>query len=151
MKKFSVYKPNKKMAGAAFQFDFNPAKESVFVEAALQAGEQFNWNEKVIVKLSVGDLAKLLLVLEGKKKSIELFHDSTKTNKPEEPSAKPETGASLKNTSLSLVKGDYGFFIKAARQLGDGKVNVVNMPLSDDEGVCLEVLFRQAIARVYGW
>ncbi len=163
MKKFCVYKPNKRLAGAAFQFDFNPSKESIFVEAANQTGEQlFDWSNKVIVKLSDTDIAKLLVVLEGKKPTIELFHDSTKTSKPlTESYATPNTqggvagpsnpAPSLKSTTVSLTKGDYGFFIKATRQFSDGKVASVNMPLSDDEALSLRLLLQRAIVRIHGW
>ncbi|HLD76181.1 MAG TPA: hypothetical protein VI874_04130 [Candidatus Norongarragalinales archaeon] len=174
-KKYSVYKPNKRLAGAAFQFDCNPAKESVFVEGANQIGEQmFDWSNKVVVKLSAADIAKLLTVLENKKPSIELFHDSTKTSKPftesysqPAPLQKPATTAAanpaaaslsvanpaptLKSTTVSLSKGEYGFFIKATRQYSDGKVASVNMPLSDDEALSLRLLLSAAIVRIYGW
>lgn len=162
-KKYCVYKPNKRLAGAAFQFDFNPSKESIFVEAANQTGDQmFDWKNKVIVKLSDTDIAKLLVVLEGKKPSIELYHDSTKTTKPlsESYASTPTKGgvagpsaptSSLKSTTVSLTKGDYGFFIKATRQFSDGKVAAVNMPLSDDEALTLRLLLARAILRLHGW
>ncbi len=38
MQKFSIYKPNRAGRGSAVQFDFNPEKQAVFLEAAPQSG-----------------------------------------------------------------------------------------------------------------
>ncbi|MBI2446001.1 hypothetical protein HYV43_06445 [Candidatus Micrarchaeota archaeon] len=141
MEKFSIYKPNKTLRGSAVQFDYNPEKESVFVEAAPQSGEkQFDWNQKIVVKVSILELAKLLLVLEGKQPTTKLFHDSTKV--PGE--------TTLKNTVVELTRGDYGFFMKISSQ-SDVGLKIVNVNVSDDEAMALSVLFRRAIGRTYGW
>lgn len=139
--KFSIYKPNKTGRGAAVQFDFNPEKQSVFVEAAPQSGERaFDWNQKVTVKLNTAELAKILLVFEDRQPTVKLFHDSTKV--PFE--------TTLKNTVVEVTKADYGFYLKVSSQ-SSGGVKIVNVTVSDDEAKSLSVLFRKAIERVYGW
>lgn len=143
MQKFSIYKPNKSLRGSAVQFDFNPEKESVFLEAAPQSGEkQFDWGQKIIVKISVMELAKLLLVFEGQAKTVKLFHDSTKSQSAE--------GSTLKNTVVEVTRGEFGFFLKASAQSGTG-VRTVNITVAEEEAKALSVLFRRAIGRVYGW
>ncbi len=141
MEKFCVYKPNKRLAGAAVQFDFNPEKQSVFLEAAPQSGEKaFDWEKKVTVKLSIIELGKLLLVFEDRVPTVKLFHDSTKS--PGE--------SSLKNTVVELTKGDYGFFLKVSAQTAES-LKAVNIGISEDEAKVASVLFRKAIERTYGW
>ncbi len=141
MEKFSIYKPNKSGRGAAVQFDFNPEKQSVFVEAAPQSGERaFDWNNKVTVKLNVMELAKLLLVFEDKLPTVKLFHDSTKS--PGE--------TTLKNTVVEVTKGDFGFFMKVSAQTAAG-IKIVNITVAEEEAKALSVLFRKAIERTYGW
>ncbi|MBI4360768.1 hypothetical protein HY572_03270 [Candidatus Micrarchaeota archaeon] len=143
LSKFSIYKPNKAGRGSAVQFDFNPDKPCVFLEGAPQSGEkQFDWGQKVVVKLSIMELAKLLTVLEGPAKTVKLFHDSTKS-----PTAE---GSTLKNTVVEVTKGDFGFFLKASAQSATG-VKSVAIGVGDEEAKALSVLFRRAIARVYGW
>lgn len=144
-KRFSVYKPNKKLSGLAIQFDFNPARESVFVEAAPQKGEQeFDWGSKLVMKLSDAEIAKLVSFLEGKTKSLDLYHDMSKAKTLSEDNR-------TKNTTLNAVKGDYGFFLKISQQNTDGSVRAVNVPLGDDEGVALRLLLEQALKKIYGW
>lgn len=143
LEKFSVYKPNKSGRGSAVQFDFNPDKQCVFLEGAPQSGEkQFDWGQKVVVKLSVMELAKLLTVFEGPAKTVKLFHDSTKSLTSE--------GSTLKNTVVEVTKGDFGFFLKASAQSASG-VKTVSIGVAEEEAKALSVLFRRAIVRAYGW
>lgn len=141
-KKLSLYKPNKRLSGSAVQLDFNKEKQSVFLEAAMQVEEQkFNWNEKIIFKLNDVDLAKMLTVMEGKAKGIELFHDPTK--------ARAET--EKKNATLSFFKGDYGYFLKVTTQGFDGSLKSVGISISEEEAVMLRIAFQKAIEEIVGW
>ncbi len=141
LEKFSIYKPNKSGRGAAVQFDYNPEKQSVFVEAAPQSGERaFDWNAKVIVKLNIMELCKLLLVFEDRQPTVKLFHDSTKS--PGE--------TTLKNTVVEVTKGDFGFFMKVSAQSAAG-IKIVNITIGEEEAKALSILFRKAIERTYGW
>ena len=145
LKKYEIYKPNKAVTGGAFQFDLNALKESVFVEAASQKGEQeFDWSNKIVFKLGIADIGKLLAVIEGRKPSCDLFHDAAKAKLLSEEST-------AKNTTLSLAKGSYGFFLKVSRQHLNSSLQAVNIPLSDDEALLLRVLLEKAVERIYGW
>jgi len=145
----SVYKPNKRGAGAAVRFDLNVAKEAVFLEAARQIGEQrFGWENKVVIKLNATDLAKLVMVFEGRAKSIDLFHDTTKAPSKE---ALAQGAERTKNAAVNLSKSDFGYYLKASEQSAAGAVNAVNIPISEDEGVLLRVLFERALVRMSGW
>ncbi|PIO06282.1 hypothetical protein COT29_01715 [Candidatus Micrarchaeota archaeon CG08_land_8_20_14_0_20_59_11] len=145
----SVYKPNKRGAGAAVRFDLNVVKEAVFLEAARQIGEQkFDWENKVVIKLNATDIAKLLLVLEGKAKTTDLFHDTTKAPSKD---ALAQGAERTKNAAVNLSKSDFGYYLKASEQSAAGAVNAVSVPVSEDEGVLLRVLFERALVRMAGW
>jgi hypothetical protein len=153
-RKYSVYKANKRGNGSAMQFDFNPNRESVFVEASVQKGEQeFDWNNKIIFKLGASDLSKLLVVLEGKSKLVDLFHDPGKSPFAQEKmAAGVAAGAkTVKNASFNLAKGDYGFFAKLSQQYADSSVRAISVSISEDEAVALRVLFSKAIEAIYKW
>ncbi|MFH1780016.1 MAG: hypothetical protein ABH803_02640 [Candidatus Micrarchaeota archaeon] len=142
--KFNVYKPRKTGNGAAVQFDFNESVKAVFVETTMQSGEQqFDWQNKIVFKLASMDSAKIITVLEGKSKGIDLFHDMSKS--------KFSSDSSTKNTTLTLSKGDYGFFFKLSKQKTDGSVQTVNCSLSEEEGVILRILLSKAIEKSFGW
>lgn len=160
-RKYSIYKPNKRGSGAAMQFDFNPNRESIFVEAAAQKGEQeFDWDNKLVLKLGVNDIPKLLLVLEGKSKTIDLFHESSKSQFAHEkkvgalavaPASWTTVAKNVKNASFNLARSDYGFFAKLSQEYADSSVRSVSIPISEDEAVALRVLFSRAIEAIYKW
>lgn len=149
--KFSIYKPNKAGTGSAVQFDFNLEKKCVFVEVARQkppvTGDQtaiFNWGEKLIVKLNVPDIAKLLVVLNGKVPTVELFHDPSKS--------KFVIDSSTRNATASITKGTVtGYFFKVSLQSTSGQVNFVQVVISEDEAVVLKLLLEEAIKKSYAW
>ena len=142
--RLSYYKPNKGGAGAAVQFDLNAEKQSVFVEIARQSGEKaFNWQEKMVFKLALSDMGKLLLVLRDKVKTTQLFHDPSKG----EYALAKET----KNATLSLTKGDYGYFLKVSQQGQDGNLNSIQMALADDEALVLSIMLEKAVEKSVGW
>ena len=143
-KKFKVYKPNKTGNGAALQFDFNEEKKSVFVEMAKQTGPQlFDWANKLIFKMAVTDISKLILVLEGKMKNIELFHDPSKGGYA--------VSAETRNSTVSFMKMDRGFYFKLSTQAQGGQVASVAIPLADDEAIILKILLEKAVEKIYGW
>ncbi|MEW5955065.1 MAG: hypothetical protein AB1626_00825 [Candidatus Micrarchaeota archaeon] len=149
--KYSVYKPNKAGSGAAVQFDLNKDKRCVFVEAARQtavpagstAQHAFDWANKLVFKLGATDVGKLLTVLEGRVKAVDLFHDPSKGGYT--------LAAETKNSALSLAKGEYGFFLKVSSQARDGAVQAITLGVSEDEAALLRVLFAKAIESIYGW
>ena len=141
--RFNVYKPNREGKGAAVQFDLNAGKQAVFLEAAAQEGEGFNWRDKIVVKLSDVDLGKVLAVLNGRSGQAKIFHDPSKRE--------GYVGGAL-NTTVELLKGSqYGFFLKVSQQSGDRSVKAVALGLAEDEAQVLRVLLEKAVERMYGW
>src|SRR3989344_2087439 len=141
-KKFAVYKPNKMGNGSAAQFDFNKEKKCIFAEVARQKppapSEQtalFDWANKLTIKLNVTDIAKLLVVLNGRAQNIELFHDPNKS--------KFVTEHDTKNTTASITKGTTsGYFFKVSQQATTGAVTSVQVIVSEDEAIVLKLLLE---------
>ena len=144
-KRLNFYKPNKSNSGGAMQFDLNAEKESIFLEMARQKDEHtFDWQNKITFKLSITDIGKILTVLEGKLKVINLYHDPSKGNY--------QIAEDTKNTALNVSKGDsFGFYVKISQQAKDGTVNAIPCSLSDDEAIVLVKGLEIAIQRIIGW
>ncbi len=142
--KFKIYKPNKAGAGSAVQFDFNVEKKSVFVEAAKQTAPQaFDWSNKLTFKMAVIDIAKLLIVLNGKAANVELFHDPSKGGYA--------TSSDTRNSTVSFSKMASGYYFKLSTQGQDGKVNSIATSVSEDEAIVLKILLEKAIEKIYKW
>jgi hypothetical protein len=149
--KFSVYKPNKNSSGSAVQFDFNREKQCIFLEAARQVASQaqgaqqnaFDWENKIVFKLGLTDMGKLLAVLQGRIKSVDLFHDPSK--------GQYTLGTEVKNNAVSFSKGDYGYFLKVSSQGRDGKVSAIQISITEDEAALLQVLLAKAVEESLGW
>jgi len=140
--KFSVYKANKMLNGSALQLDFNKEKKSVFLEMSKQLAEQkFDWENKLVFKLGEMDIAKILLVLEGKRPGVDIFHDPSKAKE----------GSEARNNTLNVSKGNYGFFFKLSQQKLDGSVVSVSCNFSEEEALLAGILLRKAIETMYGW
>lgn len=83
---FHIYKPSKNESiGAAAQFEFSPKAKSVFVSFARQKGEklppgstgnQFDWENKIVVKLDETDMGKFLAVFENRIPGFDTVHTS---------------------------------------------------------------------------
>lgn len=156
--KFAVYKANKMLNGSAFQLDFNKEKKSVFLEMSKQLAEQkFDWDNKLGFKLGEMDIAKVLLVLEGKKPGVDIYHDPSKAREAaaeqqERPStAQAAPSASARNNTLNVSKGTYGFFFKLSQQKLDGSVVSISCNVSEEEALLASILLRKAIESSYGW
>ena len=142
--KVCIYKPSRSGSGGAVQFDLNIGKRAVFVEAAAQKDEQtFDWERKIVLKLSVFELAKLCTVFDGKLPKAELFHVPSKS--------KFVTDSNVQNTTLSVQRGQYGFFFKVSEQDQSRAVRAVQVPLSEDEALLLSTVFKAAMVKIYGW
>lgn len=78
---YAIYKPNARGSGGVIRFDLNKAKESVFVDAAAQAGDKhFDWEQKITMKWGLNDLGTVLAVLQGRTQQAKLFHQSEHAN-----------------------------------------------------------------------
>jgi hypothetical protein len=115
----------------------------IFVEiTSASAPDVYDWNNKIIMALSVTDLSKLLLTLRTGNEC-KLFHD---------PGAGSEKMGAIKKTfNVSSPKGiENGCMVRATMSDGtDTKTHTV--PLSADEVMALAVLVQAAIPRCLNW
>lgn len=81
---YGFYKPNLvPERGAAFQISYSYPTRCVFITGANQKGSklppgttggQFDWENKILMKLSILECGKLLSVLDGTESTVSLFH-----------------------------------------------------------------------------
>jgi hypothetical protein len=83
--KYTLYKAqNIPDRGSAFTFQYSYRQRCVYISAAQQKGpklppgsqgqQQFDWENKVTLKLSLNEIGKLLSVFEGSELSTSLYH-----------------------------------------------------------------------------
>jgi len=108
---------------------------------------QYDWNKKVTVALSITDVSKLLYGLRTAKEGseVKLMHD---------PGAKTEVAGKIqKHVTLSSPQGPAkGFMLNVAQfsgQQGDKLIHTV--PLSPEEALTLSTLFAAAIPKLLAW
>jgi len=137
---YAIYKPNQRGSGGVVRFELNPAKASVFVEAASQSGEkQFDWPRKITMKWGLPDLGSMLAVLRGRQTQAKLFHQSAKANSAFEFTLRDDPRRAPYFMSLSR------------QESADQSVRKVTIPLTHSEAAVLEVLLDAAVRRLQGW
>lgn len=117
---------------------------AMFINIASTIGpNQYDWENKVVMSLSVNDMAKLLMVLEGSLQEMKLMHD---------PGAKTERAGQVKKyLNLSSPKGiKIGATFSISETAGDKKKSHF-VPLSGDEVKLLSTLIRGAIPACLAW
>lgn len=155
---YKIYKPLKKAdSGAALQFNYAADIQALFIEAARQKGDklpvgdknQFDWENKIMFKLGLVDIGQILLVLSGKKATVDLIHKSERDG--------VERTATLKLTKQKKDAGGGGFDNYALRlskmETKDGqRADPVNVGLYIDhhEMVLIGILLRKASEKMMG-
>lgn len=140
MQNFVIYKPNSSKTGSAMSIDFNNTKKSIFLEFAKQKEERsFDWQNKLIFKLSSQDIAKICVVLKKEKDNLQLFHDPNKSiNK-----------STIKNAVLKITKNSFGFSFRINQQEKDNSINSISINLTEEEIYILLIIFNKAIETIY--
>ncbi|MBM4048706.1 MAG: hypothetical protein FJ279_26685 [Planctomycetes bacterium] len=137
---YIVYKPTKKNTGAALSLNMSPEMEAVFVRGAAQKGEHsFDWEKRIVMKWGLSDIGKMLALLEGRTKEVDLFHKTDKGH-----------------TTFTVKMGDDPklprYFVQMSKQDAATKqVARVGLPISDDEACILTTLLKTAVVRITGW
>lgn len=137
---YAIYKANSRNNGGVIRFGLNPAKASLFVDAANQSGEkQFDWENKITMKWGLSDIGTVLATLQGNLPQAKLFHQSEKAN-----------------SACELTRRDdperAPFFMMLSRQdATDKSMRKVTIPLSHGEAATLEAALRAAVARILRW
>lgn len=99
----------------------------------------YDWEKKVIMALSVHDMAKLLTGLNRAGKT-EIMHD---------PNAKSEKQGLVKKF-LNVTLSEKGALFSVTQSSG-GENTSHSVPLSPDEVVALRILLEQAIVKALNW
>ena len=137
---YAIYKPNSRGSGGVIRFGINRTKGSVFVDAALQSGEQaFDWENKITMKWGLSDLGAVLATLQGRQPQAKLFHQTEKANSAFELLLRDEPERAPYLMSVSR------------QNAADKSVRKVGIPLTHAEAAVLETALRAAITRLLRW
>ena len=148
---FNLYKPlSKEGAGAALQFSYDAAKQSIYLEAARQVGErleigskeQFNWEQKIVFKLGVTDIGHLMLLFQGKKTEAKCIHSPPEGTHTSVLEIRKQTGQ-YDNYQLKLSKTD--------KSTGTPVTTSVGMFVDHHEFALLSHFCREALTRMMGF
>ncbi len=135
-----LYKPNRRGTGGVIRFGLNPAKSSVFVDAANQSGEkQFDWDNKITMKWGLSDLGAALAVLQRRLPQAKLFHQSENANSAFDFEARSDRDHAPYLMSISR------------QNAADKSVRKVSIPLTHGEAALLETALRTAVTRLLQW
>jgi hypothetical protein len=99
----------------------------------------YDWDNKVIMALSIGDMGKLLLGLKVPGKT-EIMHD---------PNAKTEKANTVKKF-LNCTLSEKGALFSVTKVAGGEKVSH-SVPMSPDEVIVLRRLLEKGITTALGW
>ena len=148
----NFYKPLQKAdAGAALQFSFfagdDTKRPAVFLEATRQQGpklaigakEQFDWGKKIVFKIGTPDIAKMLMVMNGRKKEAKCLH-----------SLKEKGSTSVFELTQGEYNGEVNFKMQLSRTL-DGQTQRVGMFISAEEMGVFAVFIRASLERMLGF
>ncbi len=115
----------------------------VFVECAPTTGPNvYDWNNKIIFALSVGDMGKIVSGLTGGNE-VKLVHD---------PGAKSDQAGQVNKNLTFTAPGDKGclFYLNENNKANpEGKKYCV--PLTNDELLIIVTLLRSAISTCLAW
>lgn len=145
---YNIYKPLKKDdAGAALQFSFDSFKRAVFLEAARQRGpkltigskEQFDWENKIVFKIGVADVAKMLPFFTGREKEVKCLHSQSDTGR-----------TSVLEILAQEYQGKPNYAIKLSRT-AEGQTQRVGMFLNQEEMGVLAHFVRESLSRMLGF
>jgi hypothetical protein len=137
---YAIYKPNSRGTGGVVRFGLNPAKASIFVDAASQSGDkQFDWENKFTMKWGFQDIGQILATLQGRLPQAKLFHQSEKANSACELTYQDDPARSP-------------YLLSISRQItADKSLRKVTIPLTHGEAAVLEAALRAAIGRILAW
>lgn len=148
----NFYKPLQKAdAGAALQFSYDAGKVdqrgAIFLEATKQQGpklaigakEQFDWSKKIVFKIGTPDIAKMLMVMNGRKKEAKCLH-----------SLKDKGSTSVLELTQGEYNGEVNFKIQLSRTM-NGETQRVGMFISAEEMGVFAVFIRASLERMLGF
>jgi hypothetical protein len=117
---------------------------ALFLEiASTVTNSVYDWDNKIVMALSIVDMGKLLMVLEGMEPEIKIMHD---------PGAKSATAGQVhKVLSVSSPKGiKSGALVTVTQKEGDNTIKHT-VPLTGDELKVLSACLRVVIPASLAW
>lgn len=125
--------------------DLTSREGCLFMEITSTTGKnEYDWENKITVALSVNDLSKLLVVLEGLAPEVKLMHD---------PGAKSASAGKVqKYVNLSSPQGiKEGCMLQVSEKKADGEMKKHTVPLTADEVCLLRTAVRGFIPVALAW
>ena len=126
--------------------DLASREGALFLEITSATGKNvYDWDNKIFMALSITDIGKLLMVLDGEQDAVNIMHD---------PGAKSETAGQVKKyLSVSSPQGiQTGVMVTVALSdsTTDKKVKHT-VPLSGDEAKVLNVCLKAILPKCLAW
>lgn len=125
--------------------DLTSREGALFLEITSAIGKnEYDWQNKIIMALSIADMGKLLLVLEGLLQEATIMHD---------PGAKSSSAGKVqKHLNISSPKGiKVGVTISIMVKNAEGETLKHSVPLSGDEAKILAICIRTIIPAALAW
>lgn len=118
---------------------------ALFIEMCSATGKNvYDWEHKIIMAMSITDMGKLLMILEGSVPEMKIMHD---------PGAQTETAGKIQKwLNISSPKGiKEGVLFNMSKKEADGTVTKHMVPLDGGEVKVLSCAIRQVIPVALAW
>jgi hypothetical protein len=127
--------------------DLTSREGCIFLDITSAKGKnEYDWEDKITMALSVHDLGKILLFLAGQKPDLDIFHD---------PGAKTAAAGKVKKTLRFSSPGAKGLLegaiVTVTETSADGTQKKHTVPLSADEVLLLRSAVHGFIPTALGW
>lgn len=125
--------------------DLTTREGALFLEITSATGKNvYDWENKIVIALSINDMAKMLLVLEGLDPEVKIMHD---------PGAKTlMAGKIQKYLTISSPQGiKTGTIIRCAQSEAGNDTISHSVPLSADETRLFAICLRNVIPVSLSW
>ena len=125
--------------------DLSSREGALFLEICSTKGaNEYNWEKKIVMALSIHDMGKVLTVLEGLKKDVDIMHD---------PGAKSSTAGEIrKKLIVNSPEGiKSGVIVTVTMKDKSEETTKHTVPLSCEEARVLAICIRSFIPVALGW
>jgi len=149
--RMQIYRANQiPEKGVAISLAYSSKSKAIFLDATKQkggklppgtTGNQFDWENKIVMKLKSPDLGRWLTVLNGKEKEADLIHVTE------------QEGVKVMQTlKLQAPAAPYNSYpVRVSRKVGDDAVQSVHIFVNISEALVLEEFIRASIRASMGF
>eukprot|EP01126_Amoeba_proteus_P032739 TRINITY_DN3195_c0_g1_i1.p1 TRINITY_DN3195_c0_g1~~TRINITY_DN3195_c0_g1_i1.p1 ORF type:complete len:236 (+),score=38.97 TRINITY_DN3195_c0_g1_i1:46-708(+) len=148
---FGLYRPNTNPSvGSAMQFSYNPVSKSVYIQLAKQkgpklppgvSGNQFDWENKLVTKISISESGKILALFKGRLEAVDLIHRFPSAQLPTQTTIKILKGKKEGTWALQVMKDHAGTKKSIAFFFTTAESRLIQVFL--EEAICRGVGFRE--------